>query len=723
MALSDNPRTNVANGLLALPTPTFIPRRYRPGSLANWSGHLAFANDLIAQTRPSLLVELGTHYGESYFGMCQSVFDNGLSCICYAIDHWLGEEHAGNYGEEVFTEVNGYNNRCYKDFSYLLRATFDEALGQFSDESIDLLHIDGFHTYEAVSHDIDSWFPKVRPGGIILLHDIAVRHGNFGIWKLWEELRSQFNDCFTFHHSWGLGVLRKPSKEIERTPFLDLLFSSAEEAKEQIRRHYVLYSSHLERLLEENSNATLSPPTYSSNAELQSQTEGTYCQVFLPRQGGYSESASFRDEIHINEQTNLCFDLPSGTSGCIRLDPANRPCILEIGPIKLVDGETGESIWAAETLPALQSLESKDLFFFSSGEESCYIICCGSDPALFLPVLQHNGNVRLEASLRLEPDFHLLLNKLVWHGKERRTLVFARADAPEPRPTSIKVQVFPFRSSGYTEADAVTAVAEVGRWNTLTFDLKPGSSRSPIRFDPADTPCIVELAYLQVIGMHTDEVILDLRGPDLRHLVTKDSAISLSTPERYLLFCFGTDPQVEFSLNSDLAGSIQIRVSARFELELDAVAAELDRLKRNLIESSSHNNKLHADLETIRTELRLSQASRVLLAADLSQLATGKISVIRDKEEELRTLKNKWTVDLAQKDERINALQVELENCSAVSLEKDNRLRSLELEIATDHAVLKGVETSLSWRMTKPMRHLMGIIRRLRRGTSPGTAS
>jgi hypothetical protein len=50
----------------------FRPGRSRIGRVGNWSGHLPFAADLIVATKPSLLVELGTHYGESYFGFCQA---------------------------------------------------------------------------------------------------------------------------------------------------------------------------------------------------------------------------------------------------------------------------------------------------------------------------------------------------------------------------------------------------------------------------------------------------------------------------------------------------------------------------------------------------------------------------------------------------------------------------------------------------------------------------
>ena len=177
---------------LWVPNGSFRPRRYRPGGLGNWSGHLAFANDLIAEVRPNVLVELGTHYGESYFGFCQAVNENDISCSCYAVDTWIGESHSGVYDESVYQEVSAYNSAHYGNFSYLLRTTFDEAIANFSDESIDILHIDGLHTYEAVSHDFRHWFDKVKPGGdrTDARHNGA--HADFGVWKFWGELeRSQ----------------------------------------------------------------------------------------------------------------------------------------------------------------------------------------------------------------------------------------------------------------------------------------------------------------------------------------------------------------------------------------------------------------------------------------------------------------------------------------------------------------------------------------------------
>ena len=231
-----------------LPPSRFFPRRYKASNIDSWTGHLAFANDLIAAIQPKLIVELGTHFGEAYFTFCQAVEEQRLPCVCYAVDHWLGDDHAGHYGEDVYQDVASYNECHYRHFSYLLRRNFDDARPQFADDSIDLLHIDGLHTYEAVSHDFRSWLPKVSKGGIVLLHDTCPRHQDFGVWRFWEEVKAEFTDTFEFHHSWGLGVVRKPGGTKD-SPLTDFLFASSEEVREDVRRHYVIYASHLEDVL------------------------------------------------------------------------------------------------------------------------------------------------------------------------------------------------------------------------------------------------------------------------------------------------------------------------------------------------------------------------------------------------------------------------------------------------------------------------------------------
>src|SRR5439155_23769549 len=122
---------------------------------SGWIEHVPFAFWLIEVLKPKCFAELGVHNGVSYFAFCQAVKNLNLDTTCYGIDSWVGDEHAGFYGEEIFSKVSSYNTDNYSGFLTLVRATFDEASNYFIDQQIDLLHIDGLHTYEAVKHDLE----------------------------------------------------------------------------------------------------------------------------------------------------------------------------------------------------------------------------------------------------------------------------------------------------------------------------------------------------------------------------------------------------------------------------------------------------------------------------------------------------------------------------------------------------------------------------------------
>jgi hypothetical protein len=117
--------------------------------------------------------------------------------------------------------VQRYNADNYSNFSKLLRMKFDEALNHIEDNSVDLLHIDGLHTYDAVKHDFESWLPKMAPGGIILFHDISVLQDGFGVWKLWNELKISYKNRMEFHHSYGLGVIHLSDNTINSPKYFD----------------------------------------------------------------------------------------------------------------------------------------------------------------------------------------------------------------------------------------------------------------------------------------------------------------------------------------------------------------------------------------------------------------------------------------------------------------------------------------------------------------------
>jgi len=221
-------KLNLLNHPICLETPS----RLTPASA--WHEHIPFAMFLVDVSRPKIIVELGTQSGDSYCAFCQAVKELYLDTLCYAIDTWQGDPHAGLYGPEVLADLRSHHDPLYGGFSCLIQSTFDEALAHFADETVDLLHIDGYHTYESVKHDFESWIPKISPSGLVLLHDTNVREHDFGIRKFWDEIKSKYPH-FEFLHGHGLGILAIGQI---RSPELKQLFQLSEENSNTVREFF-----------------------------------------------------------------------------------------------------------------------------------------------------------------------------------------------------------------------------------------------------------------------------------------------------------------------------------------------------------------------------------------------------------------------------------------------------------------------------------------------------
>jgi Methyltransferase domain len=174
----------------------FLPR-------SAWVGHEQFMDWLIGTKRPMKFVELGVHSGWSFFAACNAVKRFKTQTHCIGVDTFKGDDQTGFYSENIWHGVSTIQKTHFSGFSELWRMTFDEAADKVEGGTVDLLHIDGRHTYEDVKHDFETWEPKLFPGATVLFHDTQSYDG---VKQFWNEIKTRYPH-FEFEHAYGLGVL------------------------------------------------------------------------------------------------------------------------------------------------------------------------------------------------------------------------------------------------------------------------------------------------------------------------------------------------------------------------------------------------------------------------------------------------------------------------------------------------------------------------------------
>ena len=389
-----------------------------------WVGHIPFAYLAVDLLRPRTLVELGTHSGNSYLAFCQAVHALDLSCRCTAVDTWQGDVHALRYGDEVYQSLRARHDPLYENFSQLLRARFDDAAGQFEDGSIDLLHIDGLHTYEAVRHDFETWLPKLSRRAVVLLHDTAVRERGFGVGQFLDELAVQYA-CFSFRHSHGLGVVAVGSE----VPAAFVAFMrQAEASPDSVCGFFEALAGTLVDADEQPMAAAMVEP------------QRVVCHLFYRhRDEAFDESRMISQPVDAtNGVLDLQFRLPAGIRpDYLRLDPADLPGVYGLSGV-VVRQQTGGVVRNLDRLPdRLGHINGELLPAF--GTQSVRLISFDGDPNVEFEIgsslVEGHRDSWLEVTVRIEYELviqdsslHHLLQQQGTSLTDMRRLAGERAD-------------------------------------------------------------------------------------------------------------------------------------------------------------------------------------------------------------------------------------------------------------------------------------------------------
>jgi predicted O-methyltransferase YrrM len=113
-----------------------------------------------------VIVEVGSYLGASACFLATGArLKRGK---VYAVDTWtniaMSDEPRDTYDEFIS------NTKPLENWIVPLRGLSTELASRFHEE-IDLLFIDGDHSYKAVHADLEAWLPKLKDGGIVAFHD------------------------------------------------------------------------------------------------------------------------------------------------------------------------------------------------------------------------------------------------------------------------------------------------------------------------------------------------------------------------------------------------------------------------------------------------------------------------------------------------------------------------------------------------------------------------
>lgn len=189
-----------------------------------WGSTHPYLVEGVHQMRPRIAAEVGVWKGSSTKVMATEMKRLGLDGVFISIDTWLGAwDHWNNpewfpslaieHGQPMIMRTFMANmvEAGLQDIVLPLPLDSVNASEVFRhyDIELDLLHLDGGHDYQAVASDLNVWWPRLRPGGL-LIGDDYVQSGE------WPGLRKAFDEFFgerglgDFEFGAGKMRIRKP---------------------------------------------------------------------------------------------------------------------------------------------------------------------------------------------------------------------------------------------------------------------------------------------------------------------------------------------------------------------------------------------------------------------------------------------------------------------------------------------------------------------------------
>jgi len=183
---TERPDDPVEVAKFALRTPVIRPKQV--------SRELIQFASMVANKKPRSVLEIGTNLGGTLFVLCR-LADPSATLISLDLP---GGQFGGGYRwfqALLFQHFPSRGQRLHliRDDSHKFDV-WERVAAILQDQKLDLLFIDGDHTYQGVRTDFEMYSPLVRAGGMIVFHDIVQHPADVkcGVSYFWNEIKIRY---------------------------------------------------------------------------------------------------------------------------------------------------------------------------------------------------------------------------------------------------------------------------------------------------------------------------------------------------------------------------------------------------------------------------------------------------------------------------------------------------------------------------------------------------
>jgi len=170
---------------------------------------------LARSIKPKVCVETGSARGKSACTVGLALRRNGFGKL-YAIDPHSTTSWNDAQSVDSFAVINEHLRKAgVTDFVEIVRKTSVEAARGW-DKKIDLIFIDGDHSYEGVKTDWELFLPHLSEFGVVVFHDTiwdlkpdkSIARADMGVPRFVDELRAAGYPVITIDQNFGVSLVQ-----------------------------------------------------------------------------------------------------------------------------------------------------------------------------------------------------------------------------------------------------------------------------------------------------------------------------------------------------------------------------------------------------------------------------------------------------------------------------------------------------------------------------------